>query len=124
MFSSFTLWWGNTIEGLYEYAPVADNFEPYENPHLLFKYPSTDGEIFLSYAPNPTEETEMGFISLMPPAEVPAGSFENCVGFQYYEPPGENIYYHFLPDTGYIQMEKYVGSMLNKSRYLADYVLN
>lgn len=124
VFQGFTFWWGNTVSGLYEYSSYGDDFLPYDTPHLLFKYPAVDGEVFQSYAPNPSDPVEMGFIALMPVVEVPAGSFDNCVGYQYYEPPGENIYYYFVPDTGYIQMEKYISSTLDKARYLQNYVAN
>ncbi len=123
-FQSFTLWWGNSLEGLFEYSPFGDTFEPYELPRLLFKYPADDGETFQSYAPNPSDPVDMGFISEMPGVTIPAGTFDDCVGFQYYEPPGVNIYYHFVPDTGYVQMEKFVGSSLDKARYLRDFVIN
>jgi hypothetical protein len=124
VFQEFSLWWGNTHTGLYEYAPFGDGFVPYAESRMLFKYPSIDGELFSSYAPNPVNPVSMGFMAEMPPIEVPAGNFENCVGYQYYEPPGENIYYYFVPDTGYIQMERYIGSTLNKARFLNSYVLN
>jgi len=123
-FQSFTLWWGNTLDGLFEYAPFGNAFVPFESSRMLFKYPAGDGEMFQSYAPNPANPVEMGFISEMPSVSLPAGSFDNCVGYQFYEPPGVNIYYYFVPDTGYVQMEKYIGSSLDKARYLRDFVIN
>lgn len=123
-FQSFTFWWGNTLEGLFEYGSFGDTFMPFESPRLLFKYPANDGEMFQSFAPNPANPLDMGFIAEMPGVTIPAGTFDNCVGYQYYEPPGVNIYYYFVPDTGYVQMERFVGSSLDKARYLREYVIN
>jgi len=124
VFAEFILWWGNTTSGLYEYALFGDDFEPYGSPKLLFKHPATDGEVFSSYAPDPGNPVDMGFSFGAPAITVPAGEFGDCLTFQYYEPPGSNIYYYFKPDTGYIMMERYVGASLNKTRKLQEYLLH
>ncbi len=123
VFAEYTFWWGNTTAGLFAYAPYSESFVAYDSPRLLFKYPAENGEDFQSFAPYPDSPTEMFFSSTMPTITVPAGEFEACVGYQYYIPPGDNIYYYFAPDTGYIYMEKYVGSTLTKTRALTEYIL-
>ena len=127
LFAEFTFWWGNTDSGLYEFAPFGEDFSPRE-PRLLFKFPAADMDSFQSYAydfENP--QTMFYFESGVPIIDVPAGSFENCVGYQLHyqighEPPIDN-YYYFKPDTGYIRYERYEAGSLIKTRSLRDFAL-
>ncbi|RKZ28180.1 hypothetical protein DRQ36_10830, partial [bacterium] len=104
VFARYKLWWGNTDSGLYAYAPIEDVFEPYSSPRLLFKFPAENLETFLSYAPNPDNPEEIVYFDTgIPEISVPAGTFTGCVGYQMHDPPADDNYYFFVPDTGYIR---------------------
>jgi len=126
LFSYPDIWWGNTEEGLYMFGPYGNEFEPYDSPRLLFKHPAIDGDAFDSYAlDDPGVADEMLFFDMgIPPIEVPAGTFDLCVGFQVHQAPATDYYYYFQPDMGYISMEKYNGSSLVKTKRLSDYFDN
>ena len=124
---SYTFWWGNTESGLYQFANLGDEFEPYEEgPILLFKKPAEEGENFASFILMDGEAPDdvYFFSSGIPTISVPAGDFESCLGYQVHRDPGMDIYYYFTPDTGYVRMEKYVGGSLVKTRSLTELQLN
>jgi len=127
VFASFTMWIGNTDTGLYLYAPYENDFEPFSSPKLLYKHPAEDGEIFESYALDETQENTdpMQYLGTgLWPVEVPAGIFVNCGIYYGCRPPADETYNYFIPDTGYVRMEKYVASSLVKTRSLSEFHLS
>ena len=128
IFADFTLWWGNTETGLYEFAPYDVEFAPNPSPKLLFKFPAEDLDSFQTYSYDfVTPYTMFYFDAGVPPIIVPAGTFESCVGYQLHYQTGHELpvdnYYYFKPDTGYVRYERYEAGSLIKTRSLRDFAL-
>ncbi|HHS50323.1 MAG TPA: hypothetical protein ENN07_04330 [candidate division Zixibacteria bacterium] len=128
-FGRFVMWWGNTLDGLYEFAPFGEVFNPHDAPRLLFLFPAEDMDAFGSYAFDFQDPITMTYFDIgIPPFDLPAGRFDECVGYnlsRHVMPdPPENNYYYFKPDTGYVRFEKYItGSGLVKTRSLRDFLV-